>query len=82
MKQTSVEIEEELFEKYKKSGISLRNLIKMGLNSIEIQRNFREDTERMEKNIAILAKEMTRLRQENLTFRVFMQEKQQKEAKK
>ena len=78
MKISSVVLEEELYEKYKKSGISLKNLVKMGLNSIEINKNFREDTERMEKNIAILAKELTRLRQENLKFSVFMAEKQQK----
>lgn len=73
-----VSLEEDLHEKYKKSGITLKNLVKMGLESIELRQNFRQDSERMAKNIAILAKEMARLRQENLKFSAFLLEKDKK----
>ncbi len=58
---SSVELDDETKLKVNMSGISLRNLIKMGLNSIEKNRFSNEETKQMQKNITALQQEIRRL---------------------
>ena len=58
---SSVELDDETKIKVNMSGISLRNLIKMGLNSIEKNKFSNEETKQMQKNIMNLQQEIRRL---------------------
>ena len=74
MIKTSIEIDEKTMENIKKSGITLRNLIKMGLKSIENTKEKNEDMQNMEKNISVLARKIAVLMQVNAQLETKYQE--------
>lgn len=68
MKRSSIELDDIFYEKYKKSGISMKKLVEFGLKWLENNKENTEDLKMVEENILKFGAEIKRLRAENLSL--------------